>query len=919
MHRIPSLQGATTRLLAPLRDAWAAMGITARLWSIVAGGLLVLIAAFGYLGISTANESIQQTLRERIDLVQMVAGHLDTWLGEVEQKMTLLAQEQGAAQTSLAGRSNWLNSAFGQLQPYGPRLWLVDKAGRVVATAGQPSEPPLVPLPPTDSIITTLKTGEFNLSSPRRAPNGQGAVVLASAPIPSPASGPQGALVLALEIGGAQLEAIWEPMASRTAGYMEVVSKDGTILLSTRPQRVLEQSDHQGALGELIEHGVALSGTCHECHQSAGTPKPLPEVMAFAPLARAPWAVVLRQDQAEAFASARRLRERILLFGSAAALASLALAWAVSRQIIGPIKGLTTAAQRIAHGDLDSPIDIHGSPELDTLARSFDEMRVQLRQMMEEIRAGNRLLDQRVRERTREYRRAQAEAQRARDHLQSIIDGLDDELVVVDRNFTVQQANSVVRSRWQHPESIIGQACHLVNHQGQPCRPPHCECPVAQVFASGRSARLTHIHPDPDGGLRYVEIMASPIMNPQGEIQQVVELIRDVTEERQMAQALIRRNQALSTLNDISTALSQSLDLQQLPGLALEHVLRLEPVDAAAIFLPPELAQDAEQLALRGLSPADALKLLAKVRCSSSNRFLPRIVQLNGPLPAGAAPAGRWVHLPLLAKGAILGSLCVGTAQADPFSEEDLDLLSAVAQQIAMAVENARLYADLQRKERRRAFLLKQVISAQEEERKRIARDLHDETVQRLTAIIMNCAALEQASASELGALKERLAELRSTAAIAIQNVRRLIFDLRPEALDDLGLELAVRGHIKERLADAGVKSRVEICALPPLAPEVEITVFRVIQEAISNIARHARASEAHICMTRVDGYLQILVQDDGRGFQVERALRLERQSGWGLQGMAERVALLNGNFQIVSRPGEGTRINIEIPLEDKR
>ena len=893
--------------------------MTSRLWFLVAGGLLALMAAFGYLGISAANESIQQTLRERIDLVQMVAGHLDSWLGEVERKMVQLAQEGELAQAAPTGRSNWLIAAYSQLKPYGPQAWLVDQRGRVIAAAGQHNDPSIAPLPSADSIAATLKTGRFNLSSPQRAPDGQGVVVLASAPIPSPASAPQGALVLALEIGGPQLDAIWSPMASRTAGYMEVVSKDGTILLSTRPERVLQQSDHQGALCDLIESGTAISGTCHECHQSTGAPKPLPEVMAFAPLSRAPWGVVLRQNQAEAFASARRLRERILWLGSAAGLASLGLAWLVTRQIIKPIKGLTFAAQRIARGDLDTPIKVRGSSEMDMLALSFDEMRVQLREMMEEIRAGNRLLDQRVRERTKEYRRAQAEAQRARDHLQSIIDGLDDELVVVDRNFTVCQANSVVRARWRHPQPLIGQACHMVNHQGLPCRPPHCECPVAKVFASGRSVRITHLHRDPDGAARYVEIMASPIVNSQGEIQQVVELIRDVTEERQMAEALIRRNRALSTRNGMSFALSQSLDLQQLPNLALEHVLSLDGVAAAALFLAPDLAQGPERMALRGLSPADALSLLEKVRCSGGNGFLPKIVHLNGQLPpTGGGQRGEWLHLPLMAKGTILGSLCVGASQAGPFHEEDLDLLSAVGQQIAMAIENARLYADLKRKERRRGILLKQVISAQEEERKRIARDLHDETVQRLTAIIMNCAALEQTSPTQQRVLKERLAELRSTAAIAIQNVRRLIFDLRPEALDDLGLELAVRGHIKERLGDAGIESRVEIAGLPqPLAPEIEITVFRVIQEAIANIVRHARASQARIRMARLDGCLQIVVQDNGRGFHVERAMHFERHSGWGLHGMAERVALLNGQFHIASRPGEGTCITIEIPLEE--
>ncbi len=230
----------------------------------------------------------------------------------------------------------------------------------------------------------------------------------------------------------------------------------------------------------------------------------------------------------------------------------------------------------------------------------------------------------------------------------------------------------------------------------------------------------------------------------------------------------------------------------------------------------------------------------------------------------------------------------------------------------------ATLYEELRRKEEMRTGLLGKLVSAQEDERRRIARELHDEVGQSLTSVIMNIAAVEQTLPDEPGGTKARLETIRAVAAQALRDLRTLIFNLRPEVLDDLGLVQAVRGHAKERLEDIGICVRVQVNGLPQrLPPEIETMVFRMLQEAIANIRRHAQATEVRIGLQRIGSRLLVTVEDNGIGFDPQAVLQAPRDSRrWGIRSMAERVALLNGRFNVYSQPGHGTRLEVEIPLE---
>lgn len=229
--------------------------------------------------------------------------------------------------------------------------------------------------------------------------------------------------------------------------------------------------------------------------------------------------------------------------------------------------------------------------------------------------------------------------------------------------------------------------------------------------------------------------------------------------------------------------------------------------------------------------------------------------------------------------------------------------------------ELERLYRELRERDEWRGQLLRKVISVQEEERKRIARELHDETSQTLSALAMSLETV--AAAAPSAASRERLAEVKALTFRAIDALHRLIFDLRPSVLDDLGLLSAVRWFAERTLRPLGVNVRCDLAGLDQRLPlEVETALFRVIQEAVTNVAKHAEADTVLIQSLRHAGSLVIDIEDDGKGFDMAGAEKpVDSARGLGLLGMRERMELLGGSLEVDSAPGRGTRVVLRLPV----
>lgn len=214
--------------------------------------------------------------------------------------------------------------------------------------------------------------------------------------------------------------------------------------------------------------------------------------------------------------------------------------------------------------------------------------------------------------------------------------------------------------------------------------------------------------------------------------------------------------------------------------------------------------------------------------------------------------------------------------------------------------------------------LLKKVISAQEEERKRIARELHDETSQALVALMMSI----DSAAAEPGEEdnRKRFEQMKELVANTLDGVHGIIYDLRPSLLDDLGLQAAIRWYGETRLEALGINFSFHLSGAEIRLPgDMETVLFRAVQEAITNIVRHAEAENVEIRLDFREKGVSVTVEDNGRGFDLESITNAQgrRDGGLGLLGMRERVSLLGGALQISSRPGGGAKIAIEVPYSN--
>lgn len=258
--------------------------------------------------------------------------------------------------------------------------------------------------------------------------------------------------------------------------------------------------------------------------------------------------------------------------------------------------------------------------------------------------------------------------------------------------------------------------------------------------------------------------------------------------------------------------------------------------------------------------------------------------------------------VPLVAARRGLGvMIAIDRLGDDPrFSDEDLRLAESYAERAAVAVDHSQRVA---------RDALRRAVAAQELERRRLARELHDETGQALTSMLLGLTTVEAARTPEQ--VREAVAGLRRLVVSTLQDVRRLAVELRPTALDDFGLLPALKRLGQTVSEGRGLDVQVEArLGSARLQAETETAVYRIVQEALTNVVKHADARHVSILVTRKNRSVSVMIEDDGKGFELEGA----GAGGLGLLGMQERVALLDGSLVVESSPGHGTTLVLELP-----
>jgi signal transduction histidine kinase len=269
--------------------------------------------------------------------------------------------------------------------------------------------------------------------------------------------------------------------------------------------------------------------------------------------------------------------------------------------------------------------------------------------------------------------------------------------------------------------------------------------------------------------------------------------------------------------------------------------------------------------------------------------------------------------MPIRYDGQVIGVILIGFAKPYEWMPTERNLLKAIADRSALAINRARMTQTLREREARIAELSSHLLKAQEEERRRISRELHDETGQGLMVIRLYLEMLNEDLKEK--AQKGKVGETVEVVDRTIEGIRRIISKLSPMALQELGLFAALRKEAKDLEKNRGVKTRVAIAEdVGRLSAETEMTIYRIVQEALHNVAKHAKAQKANVSMTRADGQVTVLVEDDGVGIFPKSNFR---GNSFGLAGIKERVGMLGGVVRVVSMKGKGTRIEIKVPATE--
>jgi len=387
----------------------------------------------------------------------------------------------------------------------------------------------------------------------------------------------------------------------------------------------------------------------------------------------------------------------------------------------------------------------------------------------------------------------------------------------------------------------------------------------------------------------------------------------------------------LVALSRVSAAISGLPELDAILRIGLDNVLNIMNGTVGGIMLLDEPSQTLSYQVYHGLSDKYAEEMRLKLgqgiagKVAQSGRAVlledifsePNAARLDLISLEGLRA---FISVPLRAKDNVLGVVNVASHVSHRFTKEDMYLLHSIGDQLGIAIEQARLNERLRKARERLRKLARQNLVAEEEERRRIARELHDETSQSLSGIALQLEALIEMSAKSDNQDAQLIAGLKKVQSLTVQvhkEVSRVISNLHPAVLDTLGLVAAVRQYAKSRLQPLDINVTVEVKGTEMrFPPDVEAALFRVFQGAIGNIVEHSKAKNASIVLVYRPGEFSLSISDDGQGFDVSKITDVEESGrGRGLFSMRERIGFLGGTSGIESKIGAGATVWAKIPI----
>ena len=410
-------------------------------------------------------------------------------------------------------------------------------------------------------------------------------------------------------------------------------------------------------------------------------------------------------------------------------------------------------------------------------------------------------------------------------------------------------------------------------------------------------------------------------------------VLRDISERKEAERTLHESEERIQRLAEIGQIISSSLDIEEVYERFAAKVRELISFDRIVITVAqPErnIFTTAYVMGgdVRDRRPGDVAGLSDSVTQEVIRRRSGLIIQSEDTadlrsrfstlLPAYQAGFRSFLSVPLIANDEVIGALHLEATVSNAYGERDLNLAMSVGAQISGAIANAQLFAQLEAGEEELRRLTQKVIDAQEEERHRVSRELHDEAGQALTALKISLDLIRSDLSLDSGPLYQRILGAVDLTDTTMEKVRLLARGLRPPELDAVGLNPTLEGFCREFAQLTQLSIDYSGAELPTLPDTFSISFYRFLQEALANVAKHAMATRVRVELSHNADAVSLMVEDDGRGFIPGRPATGAGQSkGIGLLGMEERFELLGGRLKVESRPGQGTRLVAQVPRKE--
>lgn len=385
-----------------------------------------------------------------------------------------------------------------------------------------------------------------------------------------------------------------------------------------------------------------------------------------------------------------------------------------------------------------------------------------------------------------------------------------------------------------------------------------------------------------------------------------------------------RARRTAEVMRNANQDFTRTLDIEAVLDSLLEHLQHLVGYERAVVML----LERGAQLRVRAARGFETTQILHETVPSDAHPLFQQFLDTQQslrvadaseaiecpPLPGFPGPAGSQLGIPLQVSSNLVGFSLMEKAKRGEFNRQQQLLAESLVGQAATALQNAQLFTEIRASRERLRYLTGKVVSAQEEERRRVSRELHDQAGQALTVLKMSLSAIRVGLPEEQQKYHEQLTEAIDLTDQTMEQIRLLAHDLRPPVLDTFSLNAALEGLCQEYAGRSDLHVTYQGVELPSLPDAVAISFYRFLQEALTNVAKHARASQVQVILDVHDTSIELSVTDDGKGFASHALLSSDK--GIGLVGAQERFELLGGQLVVRSTPGKGTRLMARAPLD---